>query len=996
MVAILSGAFGRKALGSGILTIGRNAANQLVVNDEKASAHHAEIRPVAQGYSIIDPKSTNGTFVNEQRIAHNQLHPLKSGDVIRVGDTRFIYEVSAAPDLDQTIYAPPSALDNDETGSRRLPQNPAASYEAPTALVVPTPQPATQVLKMPPPNPPPRPAIPPTQLASNVTQLAPTQSIGPATLLAPRQSPMNKTVSAPASAVTLQFTSFSAELNEIRENLAQLIDKAREGTMEEYFPGDLPDKAKKIEEWKAQIRRAHACAKLLEQPQFQQLHEQQKRDIRDYLAKATFILDFTREYTVKLAGQTGVGKTTLFSALVGHNIFPRGAGAAITRIPTHVRLSDKGDEMSVHYFTRSEFEILVKETEECIAKETDEQKRTKLTQEKSRLQEAEQAFPSCLTDKGYVETFLRPQWDKEILYYLQEPASTTTAVRKTPLAKYVEFTLHPGAKPFLPSKSVLVDLPGGAAGHPRHDAILREELQTIDALILVAEANRGGDTAETQNIFSRLIQDKGHEGASQMIFVVVTRKDALKNDDDRNRLSGSMGQLLKALPNKYKDYHRHGPEKNFYYLLQAEEALAASIALASQTIDEEQRAKYLEKFAESGLGELAKDLQTFLSRERYGVQLQQAGLLLDNILAILKNFCRDALEQALRTQIGDGQQLQAEMEKRKSEREEALHKKLLSRVDKMHKAWEEALLQFEGDVYKQESAFQQALRGIHQQAKADITNRIHHGHFDRFWKERSSKRKRPFGLRAVLLNIPVGPLIEELHISICTVIEGRISKLARPLADAFLKPLELKEAEGMLDISQIAYGIRDPRLRDLRKEYEGLQREIRKRAHDICLYVTTSELLNKARLGLTEETAEVKEIIHFVGKKEEDADVDAIHKKMISILDKMCAELPENTEDRIVSSFYYELEKLGARPTDDSDDLTLKPGLFTKLVTELGQILNKMFYKQDNAGNTLRMHLDKEAVIEDDKINPWVDLFVAIERLEDNLTVSAGEPIAAS
>ena len=100
MVASLSGTFGRKTLGSGSLTIGRNAANQLVVNDDKVSAHHAEIRPVGQGYSIIDLKSTNGTFVNEQKIADNQLHPLKSDDIIRVGDTRLTYEVSSAPDLD--------------------------------------------------------------------------------------------------------------------------------------------------------------------------------------------------------------------------------------------------------------------------------------------------------------------------------------------------------------------------------------------------------------------------------------------------------------------------------------------------------------------------------------------------------------------------------------------------------------------------------------------------------------------------------------------------------------------------------------------------------------------------------------------------------------------------------------------------------------------------------------------------------------------------------
>ena len=91
MEAFLQGSFGHLVLGPGIVTIGRSTDNQLVVNTPIASSHHAEIRPVVSGYSLIDLGSTNGTFVNEQQLVPHLPRLLQVYDRIRIGDMVFSY-----------------------------------------------------------------------------------------------------------------------------------------------------------------------------------------------------------------------------------------------------------------------------------------------------------------------------------------------------------------------------------------------------------------------------------------------------------------------------------------------------------------------------------------------------------------------------------------------------------------------------------------------------------------------------------------------------------------------------------------------------------------------------------------------------------------------------------------------------------------------------------------------------------------------------------------
>ena len=68
------------------MRLGREADNDLVLPDKKASRHHAILQKMGLVYQIIDLNSGNGTYVNEKRITDPTL--LKNGDIVLIGDTK--------------------------------------------------------------------------------------------------------------------------------------------------------------------------------------------------------------------------------------------------------------------------------------------------------------------------------------------------------------------------------------------------------------------------------------------------------------------------------------------------------------------------------------------------------------------------------------------------------------------------------------------------------------------------------------------------------------------------------------------------------------------------------------------------------------------------------------------------------------------------------------------------------------------------------------------
>jgi len=79
------------------ITIGRNDANDIVIDNLAVSGTHARIDSVSASFIIKDLGSTNGTFVNEKLVSS---HGLRNDDAILVGKHTLIFDRS---DIDQQL-----------------------------------------------------------------------------------------------------------------------------------------------------------------------------------------------------------------------------------------------------------------------------------------------------------------------------------------------------------------------------------------------------------------------------------------------------------------------------------------------------------------------------------------------------------------------------------------------------------------------------------------------------------------------------------------------------------------------------------------------------------------------------------------------------------------------------------------------------------------------------------------------------------------------------
>ena len=74
----------------GLVSFGRAESNTIALRDSKCSRQHAQIQQHGSEFVVEDLNSSNGTFVNGERVSE---HVLSNGDEIQIGDTLMQFQI---------------------------------------------------------------------------------------------------------------------------------------------------------------------------------------------------------------------------------------------------------------------------------------------------------------------------------------------------------------------------------------------------------------------------------------------------------------------------------------------------------------------------------------------------------------------------------------------------------------------------------------------------------------------------------------------------------------------------------------------------------------------------------------------------------------------------------------------------------------------------------------------------------------------------------------
>lgn len=79
-----------------VVSLGRLLSNDIVVGDPLVSRHHCVIRSEGNQHTIEDLNSSNGTYVNGERV---RIDSLKESSLIEIGASQFLFRVRNSEDL---------------------------------------------------------------------------------------------------------------------------------------------------------------------------------------------------------------------------------------------------------------------------------------------------------------------------------------------------------------------------------------------------------------------------------------------------------------------------------------------------------------------------------------------------------------------------------------------------------------------------------------------------------------------------------------------------------------------------------------------------------------------------------------------------------------------------------------------------------------------------------------------------------------------------------
>lgn len=108
------------------MTIGRDSTTEIVINDAEVSRRHARLTFQGGKYVLEDLGSTNGTFVNGQRLSGPRV--LKPGEVISFGEQIMLVFEAVNLDPGATMVSPRAAAVSAAPRPMPAPPPPPAQY----------------------------------------------------------------------------------------------------------------------------------------------------------------------------------------------------------------------------------------------------------------------------------------------------------------------------------------------------------------------------------------------------------------------------------------------------------------------------------------------------------------------------------------------------------------------------------------------------------------------------------------------------------------------------------------------------------------------------------------------------------------------------------------------------------------------------------------------------------------------------------------------------